>query len=234
MKLESKLLVSLGKRTGNVVQRSELAALASASHLSGAINRLVDSGRLVRLGAGVYAKAQPDGDGKGRPLAGPVELVREVFAKLDVPLHDVRLGADAGHPVLWVEPAGQRVQRKLEIAGVPVLYVRKGSSPSPVDALPEDPDALPTQGVSRYVERFAKAHGIAHVRTRLDDYAESVTRAAGDEVVLDATGKLLTLLKKKALISGGQMARLMTNHMREVKRVRSVRRLRKRGVSAKR
>ena len=95
-----------------------------------------------------------------------------------------------------------------------------------------DLDAMPTKGVSRFIERFARAHGISYVRTGLDDYAEAVTRTAGDDVVLDATGKLLATLKKKNLINGRQLARLMTNHTREMKRVRSIRRLRKRGISA--
>lgn len=234
MKLESKLLVSLGKRSGNVVQRRELAELASASHLSEAIGRLVEAGRLVRLGEGFYAKAQPDREGKGLPLARPVDLVREVFEKLDVPLRTVKLEMESGHPVLLVDPGSRRVARKLDIAGTPVRYVQRETPPKAADTMPLDPDALPTKGVSRFVERFARVHGIAHVRTGLDDYAEAVTRAAGDDVVLDATGKLLAALKKKELINGRQLARLMTNHMREVKRVRSVRRLRKRGLSAQR
>ncbi|AEF88809.1 hypothetical protein DelCs14_1783 [Delftia sp. Cs1-4] len=233
MKLGSKLLVSLGKRSGNVVQRRELAEIASASHLSEAIGRLVEAGRLVRLGAGFYAKARPDNEGKGRPLAGPVDLVREVFEKLGVPLRTVSLVTEDGHLVLLVDPGGQRIARKLDIAGTPVRYV-KGTARRRAadDVMPLDPDALPTKGVSRFVERFARAHGIAHLRTGLDDYAEAVTRTAGDDVVLDATGKLLAALKKKDLINGRQLARLMTNHMREVKHVRSVRRLRKRGLSA--
>ncbi|MDI9689718.1 hypothetical protein [Burkholderia cenocepacia] len=232
MKLESKLLVSLGKRSGHVVQRRELAEFASASHLSEAISRLVAAGRLVRLGAGLYAKAQPDHEGKGRLLASPVDLVREVFEKLHVSLRTVKLEMEAGHPVLLVDPGTQRVARKLDIAGTPVRYLHREASQDAANSMPVDPDALPTRGVSRFVERFARAHGVTHVRTGLDDYAEAVTRTAGDDVVLDATGKLLAVLKKKDLINGRQLARLMTNHMREVKRVRSVRRLRKRGLPA--
>lgn len=223
MKLESKLLVSLGKRSGQVVRRSELAELASASHLSAAISRLVETGRLVRLGSGFYAKAQPDHEGKGRLLAAPVDLVREVFEKLGVPLRTVKLEREDGHPVLLIDPGTQRVARKFDIAGTPVRYLKRRTSRGTAHAMPLDPDALPTTGVSSFVERFARAHGVTHVRTGLDDYAEAVTRAAGDDVVLDATGKLLTALKKKELINGRQLARLMTNHMREVKGVRSVR-----------
>lgn len=234
MKLESKLLVSLGKRAGNVVQRREFTPLASASHLSEVIGRLVDAGRLVRLGAGFYAKAQPDGNGEATPLAGPVDLVREVFEKLGLPVRAVTLETEAGHPVVVVDAGEQRIARKLAIAGTPVRYVRHKGLPGALEPLGLDVDALPTKGVGRFVQRLAKIHGLAHVRSGVDDFAEAVTRTAGDDVVLDATGKLLAVLKKRQLVNGRQLARLMTNHMREVQGVRSVRRLRKRGLSAQR
>lgn len=88
-----------------------------------------------------------------------------------------------------------------------------------VTPLPTDLDALPTTMVSEFVREFAVAHHVSFERTGLDDWAEAATRAAGDDVSLDATEKLLVTLKKRHLISGRQMARLMTNHMRERKHV---------------
>lgn len=234
MKLASKLLVSLGKRSGQIVSRQDLSRLASPSHLSTGLNRLVGEGRLVRLGEGLYAKAHPDQDGKGRLVAGPLDLAREIFAKLGVPIHDLKQDVFEGRPVLWVDAGNHRVERKLNIGGAAVRYMKPQLGSAGLLTLPMDPDALPTRGVRRFVERFAKAHGVRHVRTGLDDYAEAVTRAAGDEVKLDPTGKLLIALKKKDLINGSQLARLMTNHMRELSSVRSVRGLRKRRLSAKR
>ncbi len=232
MKLESKLLVSLGKRAGNVVLRRDFSELARPTQLSEGISRLVGSGRLVRLGVGLYAKAQPDPEGRARLLAKPDELVREAFEKLGITIRAVELGVDSGQPVVIVDAGDQRVARKLDVAGMPVRYVKQSVRARGFETLPFDLDAMPTKGVSRFIERFARAHGICYVRTGLDDYAEAVTRTAGDDVVLDATGKLLATLKKKNLINGRQLARLMTNHTREMKRVRSIRRLRKRGISA--
>ncbi|MEN7528752.1 MULTISPECIES: hypothetical protein [unclassified Cupriavidus] len=88
--------------------------------------------------------------------------------------------------------------------------------------LPAELDALPVEHVSEYVLEFARAHHIEFSRSGVDDWSEAVTRAAGDDVALDATEKLLVTLKKQQLISGRQMARLMTNHMRERKHVRPV------------
>ena len=69
--------------------------------------------------------------------------------------------------------------------------------------------------MSEFVKQFALAKHIQFKRSGLDDWAEAVTRASGDDVKLDGTGKLLVTLKKKHLINGRQMARLMTNHLRE-------------------
>ena len=93
-----------------------------------------------------------------------------------------------------------------------------GRSPPPT-SLPAELDALPTTQVSEFVRDFALAHDVRFQRTALDDWTEAVTRASGDDVSLDATEKLLVALKKRHLINGRQMARLMTNHMRERKRV---------------
>jgi hypothetical protein len=232
VKPESKLLMSLGKRAGNVVLRRDFSGLVGKTQLSEGISRLVGSGRLVRLGTGLYAKSQPDSQGRPRLLAQPVELVREVFEKLGISIRAVELGADSGQPVVIVDGGDQRIARKLDVAGMPVRYVKQNVRSRGVEILPLDLDAMPTKGVSGFIERFARAHGICYVRTGLDDYAEAVTRTAGDDVVLDATGKLLATLKKKNLINGRQLARLMTNYTREMKSVRSIRRPRKRGISA--
>ncbi|WP_297728432.1 hypothetical protein [Limnohabitans sp. Rim8] len=82
--------------------------------------------------------------------------------------------------------------------------------------LPEDLNALPLENVSAFVQRFAMSRDVHFKRTGLDSWAEAVTRASGDDVTLDETGKLLVALKKKNLINGHQMARLMSNHLNEL------------------
>jgi hypothetical protein len=78
-------------------------------------------------------------------------------------------------------------------------------------------NALPLKNVSAFVQRFAMSRDVQFKRTGLDPWAEAVTRASGDDVTLDETGKLLVALKKKHLISGRQMARLMSNHLSELR-----------------
>ncbi|MNT35430.1 hypothetical protein D3C72_1714580 [compost metagenome] len=89
-------------------------------------------------------------------------------------------------------------------------------------AMADDVDQLPKEGVGEFVRRFARAHNVVYQRTRLDDWAEAVTRAAGDDVRLDHTEKLLVALKKQHLINGRQAARLLTNYMNESERFRPI------------
>lgn len=86
----------------------------------------------------------------------------------------------------------------------------------------DDVDQLPTEGVGEFIRNFAQAHNVVYRRTRLDDWAEAVTRAAGDDIQLDSTEKLLVALKKLHLINGRQAARLLSNYMEELERVRPV------------
>ncbi len=82
--------------------------------------------------------------------------------------------------------------------------------------MPVDLHLLPQSGVREFVEQFANQHHVEYARSGLDDWAEAVTLASGDDVKLDRTGKLLVMLKKRHLINGRQLARLMTNHLKEV------------------
>lgn len=234
MNLDSKLLMSLKKRSGNVVLRRELSGLGSPSHLSAAIQNLVANGRLIRLGAGVYAKTSPDSEGNARFAVGSDMLLREALGKLGVEVLDVTIRPENGRSVCLVDTGGSRISRKLGWDNIRVKYVGRpeGLQTGEAPPLPADVDLLPTQNVGKFVERLARAHGIQYRRSGLDDFAEAVTRAAGDDVRLDVTGKLLVALKKKDLINGRQFSRLMTNHIREIKRVRPVRGLRNQGLPA--
>jgi hypothetical protein len=99
------------------------------------------------------------------------------------------------------------------------VSARAQSDPIKPITLPEDLNALPLKNVSAFVQRFAMSRDVHFKRTELDPWAEAVTRASGDDVTLDETGKLLVALKKKHLINGRQMARLMSNHLSELRGV---------------
>ncbi|CAN5640415.1 hypothetical protein BH10PSE18_BH10PSE18_46050 [soil metagenome] len=205
MKLESKLLVSLGKRTDHVVLRRELAQLGSKSQLTAVIKRLIANGRLIRLSPGIYAKTLCNSQGGCELAASPDLLAREIFTKTGR-MPNISL-------IESMEERSPAFETKLA-----------NKLPAALPKLPNDIAHLPVQGVGAFVADLAKAYGVAYARTRLDDFAEAVTRLAGDDERLDVTGKLLATLRKKSVIDGRQLARLMTNHMREQQNaVRSVR-----------
>lgn len=66
-----------------------------------------------------------------------------------------------------------------------------------------------------FVERFAHAHSVTAKRSRLNDWTEAVSRAAGDDIKLDQVELLLVALIKRDLISGRQAARLLTLYLTE-------------------
>lgn len=82
-------------------------------------------------------------------------------------------------------------------------------------ALPLEPDALPTANVAAFVADFAQQHGLTYQRTYTDVWCEAITRVSCDEVASDATADLLVALVRAQLLTSAQMARLLTNHLRE-------------------
>lgn len=81
--------------------------------------------------------------------------------------------------------------------------------------LPKD---LPVSNVANFVMAFAEINGVKATRTRLDLFAEAVTRLSGDEVKLDEVGQTLVALAERKLISGAEMTKLMHSHILERKR----------------
>lgn len=234
MKLTSKLKMSVSKRPGNVVLRRELSGLGAQSQLSEAIKSLISSGHLVRLSAGVYAKSGPLPDGSVR-LAAPPELIEEELrSKLGVSAQITQVGAHERRSLFMLHTTARhssKLKNSVPFSGID----RRREARIGTFTLPESVDLLPKKHVREFVERLATAHGVQYQRTGLDDFAEAVTRLAGDDSALDETGKLLATLRKKTVITGRQLARLMTNHMMEQRDdVRPVRGLQQRRVSPQR
>jgi hypothetical protein len=100
--------------------------------------------------------------------------------------------------------------------GMPPTRTTGAGSAEAQMSMPEDLESLPTQGVGAFIERFAHAHNVSGERTRLDDWTEAVSRAAGDDITLDRVERLLVAVKRLGLINGRQAARLLTNYMREM------------------
>lgn len=82
---------------------------------------------------------------------------------------------------------------------------------------------LPVSGVEAFVRNLAHELGVRYTRTPADQWADTVTRLAGDEVRSGDVQDLLIALKRAGKLSTQDMATLLVNHLREQKqRVRSV------------
>jgi hypothetical protein len=218
MKIIDRLKRSLSQRRDRVILRSEWTDMCSPSQLTNALNQLIKEGLLVRVSSGVYTKALAGVS--IAPLSGTEvqELTSEAFKKLGRTIQSARAQSDQNQDVLLVDGGRHRLSRQFIWGQASVEYAgQKKALTIPIKpiSLPEDLNSLPLKNVSAFVQRFALSRDVHFKRTGLDQWAEAVTRASGDDVTLDETGKLLVALKKKHLINGRQMARLMSNHLSE-------------------
>lgn len=72
-----------------------------------------------------------------------------------------------------------------------------------------------TTRVSKFVENLALQHGITYVRSRGDEFAEFVTKMAGDDAAADLTENLLVTLKKSGIIDNDTLVILLGEHLDE-------------------
>ena len=145
-------------------------------------------------------------------------MTSEAFKKLGRTIQSSSTQSDQNQNVLLVDGGRHRLSRQFQWGQASVEYAGQKKARTLANrpiSLPEDLNALPLKNVSAFVQRFAMSRDVHFKRSGLDQWAEAVTRASGDDVTLDETGKLLVALKKKHLINGRQMARLMSNHLSE-------------------
>lgn len=134
MTLEARIKLDLSLARSPVVLRTDLRKLGySSSSLSATLRALIDQGVLVRIGAGIYAKAKPSVlSGKPIPVE-PLEVLAPIaLRKLGVKVQQARRYRDynAGRtnqvPVGVVVNVGrQRVTRKIGFNGKFVEYERE-------------------------------------------------------------------------------------------------------------
>lgn len=214
MKLADRMRQSIRRRSGHVVLRAELAPLGSASQVSEALKTLQRDGELLRLGAGVYAKARRDeSTHEVTPVVDVETLGREVAHKLKAQV------ANGGDGTLVLDTGDRRVSRKLAVGHGTVQYVndRNRRAFTATRGKPWDMATFPTTDVGDYVRRLASFHGVRYVPTAADQWAETVTRLAGDEVRSGPVQDLLVALKRAGKLTKDDMASLLVNYLRERK-----------------
>ncbi|CAM5778630.1 hypothetical protein CCAE64S_00176 [Castellaniella caeni] len=128
--IKDRMIRSIALRKSEVILRADFESMGSASQISRALKELIEAGKIVRLGYGVYAKACPSAlTGKPIPRASLAELGQEALEKLGVP---VKLGhAQTAYsegkttqvPVRTTFNTGQRrISRKLAVGISTVRY----------------------------------------------------------------------------------------------------------------
>jgi hypothetical protein len=214
MKLADRMRQSIRRRSGHVVLRAELAPLGSASQVSEALKALQREGELLRLGSGVYAKARRDeSTHEVTPVVDVETLGREVAHKLKAQV------TDGGDGTLVLDTGDRRVSRKLALGHGAVQYVnnRNRRTFTAFKGKPWDTAMFPTTDVGNYVRWLAGFHGVRYVPTAADQWAETVTRLAGDDVRSGPVQDLLVALKRAGKLTKDDMASLLVNYLRERK-----------------
>lgn len=225
MKLEDRMRQSIKRRSGTVVLRSDVAALGSRTQVTHVLDALLHKGELLRLATGIYVKAKREcAEGPVRPQGSFETIIRETADKLGLVLHGIRppcASEEAGKVVILVETETPRISRKLVIDGKLVhfrTYRQKRQ-----DGTLSLPLPIPTTGVARFVQDLAHQYKVIYTFHPMDQWAETVTRLAGDDVRSDDTEDLLIALKRAGKISTKDVATLTINYLRERKQsVRSV------------
>ena len=230
MKLEERMQAAIDGMQGNVILRMDVAALGGHSQVSVALDELMRKGVIVRMGIGIYAKASRNpGTGVVIPVADLETLAVEVFQRLGVSA-SVQVGAAVSGRLVASKDAkicvkgSRRIRRKLSLGGRSVVYVNDLGSPrkakSTVRRHPKTGALIiPKSGLRRYVMDLADSCQVAYVRTYSDEWAENVSRLAGDDVRTDVIENLVIALKKEKKVTGLEAVHLLTNYLREKQRV---------------
>jgi hypothetical protein len=121
----------IGRKKSPVVLREDFKDLAGYDQVGRALRELVQSGELIRIGYGVYAKARKSLiTGQPVPIQPLPVLAREALKRLKVPLKptvaeaDYRSGRSTQVPTGRLIGVRNRVSRKLGYKGAFVEYER--------------------------------------------------------------------------------------------------------------
>ena len=128
--IKDRMIRSIALRKGEVLLRADFDRMGSASQVSRALKMVVSDGKLVRLGYGTYAKAQPSPlSGKPIPRQPLEALAWEAMERLGVKinlgkaLNDYATGNTNQIPMSATFNTGnRRISRKLAVGNRSVVY----------------------------------------------------------------------------------------------------------------
>ncbi len=128
--LEARLLKRIGRKRGDVFLRADFEDLGGYDQVGRALRQLVQDGRLVKVGQGLYARAYPSIT-SGEPIpVGGLDALREALRRVGVETLPSRLERDynAGRttqvPTGRVVGVNRRVRRKIGYGGFTLSFER--------------------------------------------------------------------------------------------------------------
>jgi hypothetical protein len=130
MKTLERVARSIARRRGIVILRSELRGLGSYSQVTRSLEELIRTGKLVRVGKGVYVKTRLSSITGRRIPAGSLETVAaEVLRKLSVEVspgkqaREYNSGSSTQVPMRFVVNTGtRRISRRIIVGGRSLAY----------------------------------------------------------------------------------------------------------------
>jgi hypothetical protein len=131
---------SVARQSSDVVLRKDMMRFGSSARVDAALSFMVSSGRLAKVGAGIYAKTALLEDGKRVVGADAWSVFFEALKKLDLDfeVHPVVRqwldGETEQVPVRLIVKTKKRVSRKMSVGPSNLYYVsnfRSGSRTNP-------------------------------------------------------------------------------------------------------
>lgn len=131
-RLMDRVTRSIRRRTGVVILRSDLSRLGSQSQLTRVLTKLVATGKLVRVGHGIYAKTRMNRfAGRPAPAATFESIAAEAFRRLGISVgpgaltREYNAGRSTQIPMMAVVTTGRRrITRRIQVGSRRVVYER--------------------------------------------------------------------------------------------------------------
>jgi hypothetical protein len=134
--LQDRLEKRIARKRGDVFLRTDFDDLGGYDQVGRALRQLIEKGRLMKVGYGLYTRARPSIlDGTPVPTKGMRELAAEALGRLGVETAPTRWdeaytsGKSTQVPTGRVIGVRGRVRRKISYNGFPLKYERVGPPP---------------------------------------------------------------------------------------------------------
>lgn len=129
--MSEKIEARIARRKGDVFLRADFADLGGYGQVGRGLAQLMHAGRLLRIGQGLYARAEPSIlDGRPVPVKGIGQLMSEALGRLGVRTGPTQIERAYNEGRTTQVPTGRligvdrRVRRKLGYNGVTVSFER--------------------------------------------------------------------------------------------------------------